>query len=161
MGTSYCYYKGAFYMLGVHAAGVTFEGRQENLTFVQKVLQKMKYDANRVRYNVQIDFVRDYDNKYDSNAVKIIARCWDWDNPCLDRLRWGESHHVLDCGYLPWYIAKVIAPKMDLGQRFIFHDVRIVEGGKDGMLKGLVFDFFWDASERERAYFEKQAQAVG
>ncbi len=69
-------------------AGVTFEGRKENIDAVFKT----------DRDDVKLVLIREKDNKYDSNAVRIEAE---------------TNGSTYDLGYIPKYRNGPIAEKLD------------------------------------------------
>ena len=82
--------------LPMKVAGVTFEGRQEIL----KMLAEM------CEYAYDISLVREPNNTYDRNAIKVLT------NPR------GLSYQMFMIGYIPKEYAKYIAELMDAGATF-------------------------------------------
>lgn len=88
-------------------AGVTFENRQ---VLVSKVQQ-----------GEFIGLLREPDNKYDKNAIKVM------------------NQHGMQLGYIPKDLARDLAKYMDLG--ISFNAVcKYPTGGSDGLSYGLVIE---------------------
>lgn len=108
----------------IYLAGVTYEGRQDNL--------KALYNAHVAsRDTIVIKIVREKNNSFDLNAIKIKAKCKDK----------GE---YLDVGYVPREIAKAIIDSIGITEiKFTFESFSKFEnaGGKEcfGMKIGLTW----------------------
>ena len=92
--------------------GVTFEGRQE-------ILDKFFKNTYKIGGSYAVRLVREPDNKYDPNAVKVLA----------------EGKHI---GFLPrgsW-----VSKEMDKGKSFKAC-ISMITGGGDGMSYGVNVDF--------------------
>lgn len=76
----------------IAVAGVTFEGRQEALAELHK--------AQQAGASITTYLVREPDNKYDANAIKVLLECGD-----------GPKH----VGYVPRHLAAELAPLLDAG----------------------------------------------
>lgn len=103
----------------VKAAGVTFNKRQNFL----KALR-----SHKKRHPMKLVLVREPENEFDKNAVKIIAKY------TLD----GRNKTIM-IGYIPKKVSSRLAPLMDRGgfvsvENFRFTDTKTV---------GVIMDLSW------------------
>lgn len=103
-----------FYDISV--AGVTFEGRQELLAELHK--------AQEAGAGIATFLVREPDNKYDANAIQVLAEGND-----------GPKH----VGYVPRHLAAKLAPLLDAGATVTTDPARIICGGLDSTVFGVRF----------------------
>lgn len=96
----------------INLAGVTFDGRQD-------MIRSLDSRAHAV-------LVRESDNPYDPNAVKVVATPWN-----------VQGDLSMDIGYIPKRYAPSVASLLDAGEEI---DIRIkrVIGGEDGCNYGIV-----------------------
>ena len=105
----------------INVAGVTFSGRQGKLWNLK---------ANSAS-GVYVTLRREPDNKYDSNAIKVIAH-----------IPAKRSH--FEIGYVPKDLAFWLAPHMDANKIIRTSNVRVIGGyGKKATL-GCLFNLAYE-----------------
>ena len=82
-----------------HVSGTTFTKRQNWLSWLKKLI---RLDKSRVK----VTLVRERDNSYDANAIKVLAR----------DLKTGK---VANVGYIPRELAAHLAPYMDNTHKWV------------------------------------------
>lgn len=93
-------------------SGVTFGNRQTALRHLTK------YDSECI----SIELIREPENKFDKNAVAVVAKVN------------GKGYKM---GYMPRYIALMLAPLMDMGKTMKAVYNSVTGGYSDGMNYGL------------------------
>ena len=101
-------------------AGVSYGQR---LDFISK------YCARFTAYDLE----RDCKNKFDSNAIKVLA-----------------TKHRLEIGWIPKKLAKQLAPLMDAGREFKVQFIYKVVDEETGRARQLIIKI-WEADVIERA----------
>lgn len=108
----------AYQTIEFNAAGVTFEGRQNILHNLKTTLRKNPNQTAFAR------FVRERNNKHDTNAIKILVYTQDSNG----KIRWYPI------GYVPKATAAKLAPMMDNGARIYNDRFDIIGGAYDSNL---------------------------
>lgn len=109
--------KGTLKRLHTKIVGVTFDGRQKALSHL------LHYSPKQIL----IHLVREPDNAYDSNAIKVVAEVF---------LKGKAS-----IGYINSQLAAALAPFMDTGRQLIVYDFEIT-GGDSGKSFGCNISYF-------------------
>ena len=109
----------------INVAGVTFDGRQEVLAELYEIQEAQKAGTTTPSIAIiPIDLVREPDNKYDANAIQVLAEGND-----------GPKH----VGYVPRHLAAKLAPLLDAGATVTTDPARIICGGLDSTVFGVRF----------------------
>jgi hypothetical protein len=108
------------FMMSYRQGRVSFETKVAGTTFTENGQSLLHYIANTVGVaSVLIDLVREPDNEFDKNAIKVILYV-DWST---------KRYHV---GYIPKKLAELLAPLMDNGMNVKVERVRITGGQELG-----------------------------
>lgn len=121
-----------FGSIDINAVGVTFDGRQDRLDAVRKLML--------AGVAVSATLVREPDNRFDRNAVAIAVR-----TP-----RGNER-----VGYLPADVASWIAPRLDKGKPVYVRNPHVVGSRDPGMSLGLRFELKWELDTPRVPCFQK------
>jgi len=109
----------------INVAGVTFDGRQEVLAELYEIQEAQKAGTTTPSIAIiPIDLVREPDNKYDANAIQVLAEGND-----------GYKH----VGYVSRDLAARLAPLLDAGATATTSPGWIVCGGHGNPVFGLRF----------------------
>ena len=94
--------------------GVTFDGRQHNISKVNPIVDKLIA-------------LREPDNPYDKNAIHIF----------VEKARGGRE----TIGYINRGLAAELAPEMDQGKQLIIHDYSITGSQEPGISMGVIIEY--------------------
>ncbi|MFW6007917.1 MAG: HIRAN domain-containing protein [archaeon] len=98
----------------INLAGVTFENRQT-------IISKLKKGS-------KVKLVRDYCNKYDKNAIKVIT---------------NYNNKNIQIGWIPKQFAEILAPEIDANINWNGKISEILGGTKDKETYGILIEIYY------------------